>query len=68
MVTDGTAILIIRAWSDAHTATPLVVRILHTSAVGVEPWHTLTLTDADAVTHFVQVWLAEFASTPALLV
>ncbi|MQA01047.1 MAG: hypothetical protein GEU80_17315 [Dehalococcoidia bacterium] len=59
MVTDRTAVLIVRAWAEPDAPSSLRASARYTSAVGVGAWHTIKFADPDAIAEFVRAWLAE---------
>jgi hypothetical protein len=56
-------LLIIRAWAEAGSSSPLRVQIRLTTDVSLGVERSETLTEADAVIEIVQIWLLEMATT-----
>ncbi|MCK9486590.1 MAG: hypothetical protein M0R73_07795 [Dehalococcoidia bacterium] len=59
MATERTAVLILRAWTEARPTGRLRVSLRHTSTAGAGIWRTAHLADAQATEHFVSAWLHE---------
>jgi hypothetical protein len=58
-----TGLLIIRAWAEPGSSSPLRVQIRLTTDVSLGVERSETLTDADAVVEVVRIWLLEMATT-----
>jgi hypothetical protein len=58
-----TGLLIIRAWAEPGSSSPLRVQIRLTTDVSLGVERSETLADADAVVEVVRAWLLEMATT-----
>ena len=58
-----TGLLIIRAWAEPGSSSPLRVQIRLTTDVSLGVERRETITDADAVVEVVRGWLQEMATT-----
>jgi hypothetical protein len=58
-----TGLLIIRAWDEPGSSSPLRVQIRLTTDVSLGVERRETLADADAVIEVVRAWLQEMATT-----
>jgi hypothetical protein len=58
-----TGLLIIRAWAEPGSPSPLRVQIRLTTDVSLGMEHSETTTEADAAIEIVQTWLLEMATT-----
>jgi hypothetical protein len=58
-----TGLLIIRAWADPGSSSPLRAQIRLTTDVSLGVERSETITEADAVIGIVQIWLLEMATT-----
>lgn len=59
MVEEQTAVLIVRAWVEPHSPSPLRATIRYTTDVSTGFESTVNLSDADAVEQFVRTWLRD---------
>ena len=57
-----TGLLIIRAWAEPGSSSPLRVQIRLTTDVSLGLERSETITEADAVVEVVQAWLLEMAT------
>jgi hypothetical protein len=57
-----TGLLIIRAWAEPGSSSPLRVQIRLTTDVSLGVERSETLTEADAVVEVVRAWLLEMAT------
>jgi len=60
-----TGLLIIRAWAEPESSSPLRVQIRLTTDVSLGMERSETITEADAVIEIVQIWLLEMATAAA---
>ena len=58
-----TGLLIIRAWAEPGSSSPLRVQIRLTTDVSLGVERRQTIADADAVVEVVRAWLQEMATT-----
>jgi hypothetical protein len=58
-----TGLLIIRAWAEPGSSSPLRVQIRLTTDVSLGVEGTETITEADTVVEVVRAWLLEMAAT-----
>jgi hypothetical protein len=58
-----TGLLIIRAWAEPGSSSPLRLQIRLTTDVSLGVGRRETITDADAVVEVVRAWLQEMATT-----
>jgi len=58
-----TGLLIMRAWAEPGSSSPLRVQIRLTTDVSLGVERSETLTEQDAVIEIVQAWLLEMAAT-----
>jgi hypothetical protein len=58
-----TGLLIIRAWAEPGSSSPLRVQIRVTTDVSLGVERSETTTEADAAIEIVQIWLREMATT-----
>ena len=58
-----TGLLIIRAWAEPGSSSPLRVQIRLTTDVSLGVKHSETTAEADAVVEVVRAWLLEMATT-----
>jgi hypothetical protein len=58
-----TGLLIIRAWAEPGSSSPLRAQIRLTTDVSLGVERSETITEADAVIEIVQIWLLEMATT-----
>jgi len=58
-----TGLLIIRAWAEPGSSSPLRVQIRLTTDVSLGVEHSETTTEADAAIEIVQIWLRDMATT-----
>jgi len=58
-----TGLLIIRAWAEPGSSSPLRVQIRLTTDVSLGVQRRETITDTDAVVEVVRAWLLEMATT-----
>jgi hypothetical protein len=58
-----TGLLIIRAWAEPGSSSPLRVQIRLTTDVSLGVERRETIADADAVVEVVRTWLQEMAAT-----
>jgi hypothetical protein len=58
-----TGLLIIRAWAEPGSSSPLRAQIRLTTDVSLGVERSETITEADAVIGIVQIWLLEMATT-----
>ena len=58
-----TGLLIIRAWAEPGSSSPLRVQIRLTTDVSLGVERRETITEADAAIEIVQIWLLEMATT-----
>ncbi len=63
MAKTRTGLLIIRAWAEPGSSSPLRVQIRLTTDVSLGVERSETVTEADAVVEIVQIWLLEMATT-----
>jgi len=63
MAKTRTGLLIIRAWAEPGSSSPLRAQIRLTTDVSLGVERSETITEADAVIGIVQIWLLEMATT-----
>ena len=63
MANTRTGLLIIRAWAEPGSSSPLRAQIRLTTDVSLGVERSETITEADAVIGIVQIWLLEMATT-----
>lgn len=63
MAKTRTGLLIIRAWAEPGSSSPLRVQIRLTTDVSLGVERSETTTEADAAMEIVQIWLREMATT-----
>ncbi len=63
MAKTRTGLLIIRAWAEPGSSSPLRVQIRVTTDVSLGVERSETTTEADAAIEIVQIWLREMATT-----
>ena len=63
MAKTRTGLLIMRAWAEPGSSSPLRVQIRLTTDVSLGVERSETLTEQDAVIEIVQAWLLEMAAT-----
>lgn len=63
MTKTRTGLLIIRAWAEPGSSSPLRAQIRLTTDVSLGVERSETITEADAVIGIVQIWLLEMATT-----
>ena len=63
MTKTRTGLLIIRAWAEPGSSSPLRVQIRLTTDVSLGVEGTETITEADTVVEVVRAWLLEMAAT-----
>ena len=63
MTKTRTGLLIIRAWAEPGSSSPLRAQIRLTTDVSLGMERSETITEADAVIEIVQIWLLEMATT-----
>ena len=63
MAKTRTGLLIIRAWAEPGSSSPLRVQIRLTTDVSLGVERSETITEADAAIEIVQIWLLEMATT-----
>ena len=63
MTKTRTGLLIIRAWAEPGSPSPLRVQIRLTTDVSLGVERSETLTEADVAIEIVQTWLLEMATT-----
>lgn len=63
MATIRTGLLIIRAWAEPGSSSPLRVQIRITTDVSLGVERSETIAEADAVVEVVRAWLQEMATT-----
>ena len=59
MPRDRTGVLIIRAWAEPGSLTPIRVHIRWTTDISTGLTDSATVTDQEAVVEFVRVWLKD---------
>jgi hypothetical protein len=65
MATNGTGLLVIRAYLEPKSSSPLRAEIRLTGDVSAGMGRTINLVDADAVVQVVRDWLTEILDGPA---
>ena len=63
MAETRTGLLIIRAWAEPGSSSPLRIQIRLTTDVSLGVERSETVTDADTVAEIVRAWLLEMATT-----
>ncbi|MCK9487710.1 MAG: hypothetical protein M0R73_13635 [Dehalococcoidia bacterium] len=65
MVTDRTAVLILRAWAEPHGPSTLRASARYSTAAGRNAWRALNLHGPEAIAAFVHGWLLEVEADAA---
>ena len=63
MTKTRTGLLIIRAWAESGSSSPLRIQIRLTTDVSLGVERSETITEADAAIEIIQIWLQEMATT-----
>ena len=63
MTKTRTGLLIIRAWAEPGSSSPLRIQIRLTTDVSLGVERSETVTEADAAIQIVQIWLQDMANT-----
>lgn len=63
MTETSTGLLIIRAWAEPGSSSPLRVQIRLTTDVSLGVERSETITEADAAIEIVRIWLHKMATT-----
>lgn len=63
MAKTRTGLLIIRAWAEPGSSSPLRIQIRLTTDVSLGVERSETVTEADAAIEIVQIWLQDMANT-----